>query len=142
MKTDNTNIPTWLLRICSQPLFIYMTFKQFGFFKGLKTLYNYAHAYFYFWFIRNCKWYRNKLHKRLKNLGGEECEMLFDMMVDMPNWDPKKMLNKYPKFRQEFIKNFEENKQSVINDHIKSGELKTEEEIQEFSEQLKLENFI
>lgn len=142
MKTDNTNIPTWLLRICSQPLFIYMTFKQFGFFRGLKTLYNYAHAYFYFWFIRNCKWYRNKLHKRLKNLGGEECEMLFDMMVDMPNWDPKKMLNKYPKFRQEFIKNFEENKQSVINDHIKSGELKTEEEIQEFSEQLKLENFI
>lgn len=142
MKTNNINIPTWLLRFSSTPLIVYTTFKEFGFFKGLKILYNYTHVYFYFWFIRNCKWYRNKLHKRLKNLCGEEGEILFDMMVDMPNCDPKKILNKYPKFRQEFIKKFEENKQSIIDDHIKSGELKTEEEIQEFSEQLKLENFI
>lgn len=99
MKTNNINTPTWLLRFSSTPLIVYTTFKEFGFFKGLKTLYNYAHAYFYFWFIRNCKWYRNKLHKRLKNLCGEEGEILFDMMVDMPNCDPKKILNKYPKFR-------------------------------------------
>lgn len=142
MKTDNTNIPMWLLRICNQPLFIYMTFKQFGFFNGLKILFSYTHTFFYFWFIRNCKWYRNRVYKNLKSKYGDAGEMLFEMMVDTPNWDPKKLLNKHPEFKQSFIENFEAVKQDVINTHIQSGELKTEEDIRKFGEELKLENFI
>lgn len=55
-------------------------------------------------------------------------------MVDVPNWDPKKLLNKHPEFKQQFVENFNEHKQSVLADYIKSGKLKTEEEIQEFNE--------
>lgn len=96
----------------------------------------------YFWFIRNWKWYRNRVHKKVVAQFGEAGEILFDVMVDMPNCDPKKLLNKHPKFKQRFVENFNERKQSVLADYIKSGKLKTEEEIQEFNEQVKLENFI
>lgn len=142
MKTDNTNIPTWLLRMCNQPLLMYMTFKQFGFFGGLKFMFRTTQIELYFWFIRNCKWYRNRVHKKVVAQFGEAGEIMFDMMVDVPNWDPKKLLNKHPEFKQQFVENFNEHKQSVLADYIKSGKLKTEEEIQEFNEQVKLENFI
>ena len=56
------------------------------------------------------------------------------MMVDMPNCDPKKLLDKHPEFKQRFVENFNEHKQSVLADYIKSGKLKTKEEIQEFNE--------
>lgn len=142
MKTDNTNIPMWLLRICNQPLLIYMTFKQFGFLGGLKFMFKTIQIELYFWFIRNCKWYRNRVHKKVVAQFGEAGEIMFDMMVDTPNWDPKKLLNKHPEFKQSFIENFESVKQDVINTHIQSGELKTEEDIRKFGEELKLENFI
>lgn len=142
MKTNNIDIPTWLLRICNQPLFMYVTFKQFGFFEGLKFMFRTAQIELYFWFIRNCKWYRNRVHKKVVAQFGEAGEILFDMMVDMPNCDPKKLLNKHPKFKQQFVEIFNESKQSVLADYIKSGKLNTEEEIQEFNEQVKLENFI
>lgn len=139
MKTSN--IPMWLLRICSRPIFIYCTFKQNGFFNGLRSLFMFAYIDIHFWMIRNCKWYRNILHKKYAKCG-EEGEMLFDLIVNYWDINVKDFLNKYPKFKQNFLEHFDEVKQTVIENHVKSGELKTEEEIREFSEQLKLENFI
>ena len=142
METNNIDIPAWLLQICRQPLFMYTTFKQFGFFGGLKFMFRTMQTGLYFWFIRNCKWYRNRIHKNMVAQFGEAGEILFEMMVDTPNWDPKKLLNNHPEFKQSFIENFEAVKQDVINTHIQSGELKTEEDIRKFGEELKLENFI
>ena len=96
MKTSN--IPMWLLRICSHPIFIYCTFKQNGFFNGLRSLFMSTYINTHFWMIRNCKWYRNILHKKYAKCG-EEGEMLFDLIVNYWDINVKDFLNKYTKFK-------------------------------------------
>lgn len=142
METNNNGIPKWLLRICTTPLFIYSNFKQNGFLGGIKTTYRSIQVSLYFWLLRNCKWYRNRVYKNLTNQFGKPGELLFDIMIDTPNWNPKKLLNKHPEFKQQFIENFDKCKQNVIDDYIKSGELNTEEDIRKLEEGLKLEDFI